>query len=86
MLHQTVKLSANAQELVCSSPLAARMRACNAKLALAPAQGGDVLFKTRLGFSGTPSDLLPLELGHCHYAAGDDAKMLHILTSTENVT
>jgi len=40
----------------------------------------------RLGFSGTPSDLLPLELGHCHYAAGDDAKMLHILTSTANVT
>ena len=61
MLHQTVKLSANAQEL-----------------------GGDLLFKTRLGFSGTPSDLLPLELGHCHYAPGDDAKILHILTSPLN--
>ena len=63
MLHQTVKLSANAQEL-----------------------GGDLLFKTRLGFSGTPSDLLPLELGHCHYAEGDDAKILHILTSPVNVS
>ena len=63
MLHQTVKLSANAQEL-----------------------GGDLLFRVRLGFSGTPSDLLPLELGHCHYAAGDDAKMLHILTSPKNAT
>ena len=63
MLHQTVKLSANAQEL-----------------------GGDLLFKVRLGFSGTPSDLLPLELGHCHYAPGDDARMLHILTSPANVS
>lgn len=25
--------------------------------------GGDMLFKVKLGFSGTPSDLLPLELG-----------------------
>ena len=63
MLHQALKLSANAQEL-----------------------GGDLLFRVRLGFSGTPSDLLPLELGTCNYAAGDDAKMLHILTSTDNVT
>ena len=29
--------------------------------------GGDILFRSRLGFSGTPSDLLPLELGRCHY-------------------
>ena len=63
MLHQALKLSANAQEL-----------------------GGDLLFRVRLGFSGTPSDLLPLELGTCNYAAGDDAKMLHVLTSTDNVT
>ena len=63
MLHQTLKLSANAQEL-----------------------GGDNLFQVRLGFSGTPSDLLPLELGRCQYAAGDDAKMLRVLTSTEHVT
>ena len=48
--------------------------------------GGAMLFPSRLGFSGTPSDLLPLELGTCNYAAGDDAKMLHILTSTDNVT
>lgn len=25
--------------------------------------GGDMLFDVKLGFSGTPSDLLPLELG-----------------------
>jgi hypothetical protein len=25
--------------------------------------GGEMLFPSRLGFSGTPSDLLPLDLG-----------------------
>ena len=25
--------------------------------------GGDILFKRRIGFSGTPSSLLPLEMG-----------------------
>lgn len=35
----------------------------------------------RLGFSGTPSDLLPLELGKCNYEKGSDGKMVHFLTS-----
>src|SRR5690606_6703997 len=39
--------------------------------------GGDMLFHRRLGFSGTPSDLLPLELGRCHYERGSDGRMLH---------
>jgi hypothetical protein len=43
--------------------------------------GGDVLFSRRLGFSGTPSDLLPLELGECSYEEGSDGKMVHFLTS-----
>jgi hypothetical protein len=30
--------------------------------------GGDLLFGRRLGFSGTPSTLLPEELGECHFA------------------
>lgn len=47
--------------------------------------GGDLLFGRRVGFSGTPSDLLPEELRPCRYASGDDAKMLHLLTSTEIV-
>ncbi|MAT13750.1 MAG: hypothetical protein CMJ46_00585, partial [Planctomyces sp.] len=46
---------------------------------------GDVLFKIRLGFSGTPSDLLPVELGKCAYEKGSDAKMLTFLT-TPSVT
>lgn len=32
--------------------------------------GGDMLFSKRLGFSGTPSDLLPEELGRCGYEKG----------------
>lgn len=45
--------------------------------------GGEMLFKKRLGFSGTPSDLLPLELGKCEYERGSDGKMLHYLSSPE---
>ena len=40
------------------------------------AVGGDMLVGRRVGFSGTPSDLLPKELGRCDYATGDDGKML----------
>ena len=48
--------------------------------------GGDVLFPNRLGFSGTPSDLLPLELGAPRYEPGSDAKMLAYLTDPQTVT
>ena len=48
--------------------------------------GGSMLFRSRLGFSGTPSDLLPLELGKCHYERGSDGKMLTLLTSPEVVS
>jgi len=43
--------------------------------------GGALLFERRLGFSGTPSDLLPVEMGRCIYEQGDTAQMLHYLTS-----
>lgn len=45
------------------------------------AVGGDMLFGRRLGFSGTPSDLLPLELGKCMYEEGSDGRVIHFLTS-----
>lgn len=48
--------------------------------------GGEMLFQRRLGFSGTPSDLLPLELGRCHYERGSDGKMLSVLTSPDVVS
>lgn len=48
--------------------------------------GGEMLFGSRLGFSGTPSDLLPLELGTCQYEQGSDGNMLSFLTSPSIVS
>ena len=47
--------------------------------------GSDMLFGTRLGFSGTPSDLLPRELRPCHYEQGSEAEIIRVLTSTDYV-
>ena len=43
--------------------------------------GGEILFGRRIGFSGTPSDILPRELGGCQYERGSDGKVVHFLTS-----
>ena len=45
-----------------------------------------MLFSRRLGFSGTPSDLLPLDLGRCGYERGSDGKMLSVLTDPRVVS
>jgi hypothetical protein len=45
--------------------------------------GGSLLFERRLGFSGTPSDLLPVEMGRCVFEEGDTAQMLYYLTSPQ---
>ena len=45
--------------------------------------GGAMLFSRRIGFSGTPSDLLPLDLGQCGYEKGSDGKMIQVLTSPD---
>jgi hypothetical protein len=34
--------------------------------------GSSILFGSRIGFSGTPSNLLPLDLGDCQYEPGSD--------------
>ena len=47
--------------------------------------GGEMLFSRRIAFSGTPSSLLPLEMGDCVYQLGDDAKMLRTLTDPSTV-
>ena len=47
--------------------------------------GSDMLFSVRLGFSGTPSDLLPKQLKPCVYQKGSDAKILRLLTATDHV-
>jgi Ca2+-binding EF-hand superfamily protein len=48
--------------------------------------GGDVLFGVRLGFSGTPSDLLPEEMKPCCFEQGDDASIISVLTDPCNVS
>ena len=48
--------------------------------------GGDMLVGRRVGFSGTPSDLLPLELGKCEYETGDDGKMLTVIPRVSFLT
>lgn len=47
--------------------------------------GSSVLFGRRIGFSGTPSDLLPMDLGACAYEVGSDARVLSVLTDPEVV-
>jgi len=48
--------------------------------------GGDMLFGKRVGFSGTPSDLLPEELGQCEYDEGVDGQIIDFLTSESIVS
>lgn len=60
------------------------MRSQHTKIsASGQAVGGDMLFGRRVGFSGTPSDLLPLELGKCLYETGDDGRMLATVLDTQ---
>ena len=48
--------------------------------------GGAAFFGQRLGFSGTPSDLLPLDLGRCEYERGSEGHMLNVLTDPRIVS
>eukprot|EP01059_Diplonema_ambulator_P000956 TRINITY_DN1073_c1_g4_i1.p1 TRINITY_DN1073_c1_g4~~TRINITY_DN1073_c1_g4_i1.p1 ORF type:complete len:4122 (+),score=1331.11 TRINITY_DN1073_c1_g4_i1:86-12451(+) len=43
--------------------------------------GSDLLFGRRAGFSGTPSNLMPIDLGCCEYEPGSDGDIIHTLTS-----
>lgn len=42
--------------------------------------GGEMMFSRRIGFSGTPSDLLPIELGKCGYEKKSDGQMISVMT------
>ena len=44
--------------------------------------GSSILFDRRIGFSGTPSNLLPVDLGNCLYEPGSDGKIISTLTSS----
>ena len=43
--------------------------------------GSEIIFKTRIGFSGTPSDLLPQDLQPCKFEAGSEGKIISTLCS-----
>lgn len=45
--------------------------------------GTDLVFGTRLGFSGTPSDLLPTSLSPCHYEPGSEAFTMQTLSDAD---
>jgi len=47
--------------------------------------GGDALFRARVGFSGTPSNLMPIELGKCIFERCSDGQIVHTLTDTSVV-
>ena len=47
--------------------------------------GSEILFGRRLGFSGTPSNLLPTQIAPCHFEKGSEGKILRTLTD-EDVT
>lgn len=44
------------------------------------------MFDRKIGFSGTPNELLPVELGKCQFEASSDARILSALTSPDVVT
>jgi hypothetical protein len=48
--------------------------------------GSDILFAKRIGFSGTPSNLLPQDLGECQYEPGSDGHIMHVLSSDKVVS
>ncbi|RHY32657.1 hypothetical protein DYB32_002374 [Aphanomyces invadans] len=48
--------------------------------------GSNSLFARRVGFSGTPSNLLPLDLGTCHYEPQSDGNIFSVLTSPQVTT
>lgn len=48
--------------------------------------GGDMIFGSRFGFSGTPSDLLPLQLQPCHFEKGCEAEVFRVLSSPLSVS
>jgi hypothetical protein len=63
------------------------MRHQNTKLSASGQEiGGDILFKRRVGFSGTPSSLLPVEMGTTIFQKGSDGLMMMVMTDTKYVS
>ncbi|KAH0483650.1 MAG: uncharacterized protein KVP18_004957 [Porospora cf. gigantea A] len=60
---------------LCMEHTSLQLSACGQEL------GGNLIFKNRVGFSGTPSDMLPIEFGRCQFESGTDGTMLSLLTN-----
>ncbi|KAG2527068.1 hypothetical protein JM18_003170 [Phytophthora kernoviae] len=48
--------------------------------------GSNSLFAKRIGFSGTPSNLLPMDLGECYYEPRSDGSIFQALTNKRIVS
>eukprot|EP00967_Tisochrysis_lutea_P089066 scaffold126661_cov28-Tisochrysis_lutea.AAC.2 len=48
--------------------------------------GGSILFRRRIGFSGTPSELLPRDLGKCTFEPASEGDIMHTLTAPSIVS
>jgi hypothetical protein len=48
--------------------------------------GSNSLFAKRIGFSGTPSNLLPMDLGECYYEPRSDGSIFEALTNKRIVS
>ncbi|RLN51178.1 hypothetical protein BBJ28_00003521 [Nothophytophthora sp. Chile5] len=48
--------------------------------------GSNSLFAKRIGFSGTPSNLLPMDLGECYYEPRSDGSIFEALTNQRIVS
>lgn len=48
--------------------------------------GSNSLFANRIGFSGTPSNLLPMDLGECYYEPRSDGSIFQTLTNDRVVS
>ena len=48
--------------------------------------GGEAIFDVRIGFSGTPNDLVPAELGVCVYEKATDGRINRVLADSEVVS
>ncbi|CAK8997192.1 unnamed protein product, partial [Durusdinium trenchii] len=47
--------------------------------------GSSMLFSSRIGFSGTPSSLLPEDLGECLFEAENEGEILSVLSDEQHV-
>ena len=48
--------------------------------------GGEAIFDVRIGFSGTPNDLVPAELGVCVYEKATDGRINRVLADSDVVS